>query len=276
MSIGERLKTEREKKGISIDEIHSQLRIHPEIIRNLEDNKFEALPAAIYTRGFLKRYSEFLALNAQELVTEYEALHIPQKKQSFVIESDKGPATSSLFPDLATRGAKGPGIKAGPIVKLLILALAGLVVLYAGIKIVDAMSSRPAKSRAPSPQSAQIQQPVDNKTREKAIAQVRKNSPYLYTVAQGNYPKILPAEPIMLELRAHSAVWLRLAGDGDIVFESIMQAGQQKSWAANKAFDLQLGRPEGVSLSINGNDLGVMPDPTAKHVSISRKGIRRL
>jgi len=69
---------------------------------------------------------------------------------------------------------------------------------------------------------------------------------------------------------------MRLAADGEIVFESILRAGEIKDWSAQKLFDLQLGRPEGIIITVNQQHLGTPSNADAKHLIINRKGVRRL
>jgi len=270
--IGNKLKMEREKRGLTLDDVHAQIRIHPEILSNLEENRFDALPAAIYTKGFLKHYCEFLNLNSDELMDEYEKLNVRHKEQSLVLESKDKSELTGLFPDLALPRAR-TWIKSNRRVLLTVLGV--VLAIFIALKLIGGVISLGKSwfSNGPTGQRVEEQRTVDKR---KLQEEIRKNSPYLHSLGQGNYPKIGPKEPLQLKIRAKTAVWLRVASDGIIVFESIMRPGQFKRWQASKMFDVQLGRPEGAEFTVNDFLLGTPGDGTAKHVIVNRKGVREI
>jgi flagellar biosynthesis protein FlhG len=68
---GPALKRVREKMGVTLDDIAVATRIQPLLLAGLEDENFEALPAEVYTRGFVISYAEFLSLDGQTVVADY-------------------------------------------------------------------------------------------------------------------------------------------------------------------------------------------------------------
>lgn len=68
---GPALKRVREKMGVTLDDIAVATRIQPQYLAGLEDENFEALPAEVYTRGFVISYAEFLSLDVQTVVADY-------------------------------------------------------------------------------------------------------------------------------------------------------------------------------------------------------------
>src|SRR5271155_3493056 len=73
-TIGERLEEARKKKGISIREAAEATKIRGEYLQKFEGNQFEIGLTDIYTRGFLKGYSNFLRLPTERLLGDYPAL----------------------------------------------------------------------------------------------------------------------------------------------------------------------------------------------------------
>ena len=71
-SIGSVLKEARNKKSISLEEVHSRIKIHPRVIQLLEDDKFDKLPSPVFVKSFLKSYAEFLEVNPEEIVRAYD------------------------------------------------------------------------------------------------------------------------------------------------------------------------------------------------------------
>jgi cytoskeleton protein RodZ len=72
-SFGERLRREREMRGISLDEIAAATKISARNLRALEDEKFKQLPGGIFNKGFVRAYAKFLGIDQEQIVAEYEA-----------------------------------------------------------------------------------------------------------------------------------------------------------------------------------------------------------
>jgi len=66
--LGEILRTQREKRGITLDQAAADTRIREKFLKALEDGDYMSLPGAVYTTGFLRNYAEYLDLNQDELV----------------------------------------------------------------------------------------------------------------------------------------------------------------------------------------------------------------
>src|SRR6478736_5477624 len=70
-SFGERLRREREMRGISLDSIAESSKIGTRLLRALEDEQFELLPGGIFNKGFVRAYAKYLGLNEDEAVADY-------------------------------------------------------------------------------------------------------------------------------------------------------------------------------------------------------------
>ena len=71
-SAGVRLREERLSKGIKRTTVAEKLHITNHYVKAIESDRFEKLPGAIFTKGYLKNYAEFLNLNPSEIVGLYE------------------------------------------------------------------------------------------------------------------------------------------------------------------------------------------------------------
>jgi transcriptional regulator with XRE-family HTH domain len=71
-SLGEQLRTQREKKGITLEQAAADTRIREKFLQALEAGDYPSLPGAVYTRGFLRNYAEYLDLDAEALLTLYQ------------------------------------------------------------------------------------------------------------------------------------------------------------------------------------------------------------
>ena len=78
-SLGQILRTEREKKQLSIRQVADELRLMPYQIEALEQENFKAFKADIFVKAYLKNYAGLLQLNAQQLIELYQANHQRQQ-----------------------------------------------------------------------------------------------------------------------------------------------------------------------------------------------------
>jgi len=75
-SIGEKLKSVRESRKISIKEVAADTNISALYIEALEDEDFDKFPGETYVIGFLKSYSEYLKLDTDEIIMLYKGYKI--------------------------------------------------------------------------------------------------------------------------------------------------------------------------------------------------------
>jgi len=71
-SPGKFLKRERETRSISLEEISNFTKIKEHHLKAIEEDRYEALPAALYVKGFLTGYARYLALNPKDVLLQYE------------------------------------------------------------------------------------------------------------------------------------------------------------------------------------------------------------
>ena len=72
-SFGDRLRREREMRGVSLDDIAEATKIGTRSLRALEEEHFELLPGGIFNKGFVRAYAKYLGLNEDEAVADYLA-----------------------------------------------------------------------------------------------------------------------------------------------------------------------------------------------------------
>lgn len=61
---GQRLRAERERRGLSVAEAAKQLRLAPRQVEAMEGDDLTALPGGLFARGFLRNYALLLGLDA--------------------------------------------------------------------------------------------------------------------------------------------------------------------------------------------------------------------
>ncbi|MFL5926128.1 MAG: helix-turn-helix domain-containing protein [Gaiellaceae bacterium] len=71
--IGNSLREARVRRGLDFNQAELATKIRGKYLRALEDEQFEMLPAQTYVKGFLRTYAEYLGLDGQLYVDEYNS-----------------------------------------------------------------------------------------------------------------------------------------------------------------------------------------------------------
>jgi len=71
-AIGALLKSERETRDLSIEEVSSTTRIPRRTLESLEDDRFEELPSGVFVRGFIKAYASAVDIDANEVLARFD------------------------------------------------------------------------------------------------------------------------------------------------------------------------------------------------------------
>ena len=71
-SIGSQLSVARLRHGWTVEEAAARTRLHANVIRNLEADRFDKLPSLAYIRGFLRIYSRELGLDTKAILREFQ------------------------------------------------------------------------------------------------------------------------------------------------------------------------------------------------------------
>src|SRR4051794_39866430 len=72
-SFGERIKREREMRGVSLEEIAESTKIGKRNLEALETEDFDKLPGGIFNKGFVRAYAKYLGLDEDQAVTDFLA-----------------------------------------------------------------------------------------------------------------------------------------------------------------------------------------------------------
>ena len=71
--LGEALRTERERMGLTLEQAAEDTRIREKFLRALENGDYQTLPGAVYTKGFLRNYAEYLSLDPDALILQFQS-----------------------------------------------------------------------------------------------------------------------------------------------------------------------------------------------------------
>lgn len=108
---GERLAEARRERQISVLEIAKELHIDEHKVRALENNEFELLGAPVFAKGHLRKYSQLVGVDHEDVLTDYYRLTRSQSMPP-VVPSRRRPQR-----DLP------PGLWAAGVVVILVVAI---------------------------------------------------------------------------------------------------------------------------------------------------------
>ena len=81
--IGSSLREARLRKSLDFPEIESDTKIRGKYLQALEEERFDLLPGESYIKGFLRNYAEYLGLDGQVYVDEFNSRYVaPAEVQS--------------------------------------------------------------------------------------------------------------------------------------------------------------------------------------------------
>jgi hypothetical protein len=96
--IGTSLREARMRRGIEVAEAEQATKIRGKYLRALEEEQFEVLPAETYVKGFLRTYAEYLGLDGQLYVDEYNSRYTAgEERENRTRHSPSRPKRSRRF-----------------------------------------------------------------------------------------------------------------------------------------------------------------------------------
>ncbi len=232
--IGNSLREARLRQGLDFPELEQGTKIRGKYLRALEDEQFDVLPAQTYVKGFLRSYAEYLGLDGQLYVDEYNS--------RFVV----GEEEPQSRPRRSVPPSRGVQVQS----RVVLLTLLGIAAVTALVIVAWTRGEPPSAtpvglgtSKSPTHQSqAPAVQPVQLRLLVKA--------------SRG---------PCWLQVHKTSAT-------GPILFQGTLDQGQKQLFTARKLW-ITLDRPENLVTILNGHTRR-LPVGGVKTLTVTPRGIR--
>jgi cytoskeleton protein RodZ len=257
--IGSSLKEARSRRKLSAADVHKAIRIRERYLTAIEEERWEMLPGDTYTKGFLRTYAEFLGLDGQLYVEEYNARIAQHEEEPLVPESltGRGAAGGILF---RTIGAF-----------LLVGGVTGGVIAWhhAGAPSrptleAAAAAAAPALAPALAPAPALAAAPVRRTVQKAPVVHAAK--------------PIVPPKPIFTTIAAvRDTSWLsvRVGGPaGREVFRGILRAGRTLRFGLAQAVWMRMGRPRALDIHVGRTLVHGLPHAPA-NLLLTKTGAKR-
>jgi hypothetical protein len=118
--IGNSLREARLRQGLDFSEIEQATKIRGKYLRSLEEEQFDVLPGQTYVKGFLRSYADYLGLDGQLYVEEFNSRYVRGELEE---EAEQQP----FRPRSVAGPGRGGGVQAKAVM-LTVAAIAGLTV----------------------------------------------------------------------------------------------------------------------------------------------------
>jgi hypothetical protein len=213
--IGTSLREARVRQGVDLLEAERATKIRSKYLRALEDERFELLPAQTYVKGFLRSYAEYLGLDGQLYVDEYNS--------RYVADEDAVPRTRRTRQSQAHRRVES---------SVLLITLAGIAVTTALVIVAWKYSGNEVQEPEGVPLTQQARQPAVPSRASKPWNRLD------VTAARGN---------------SRITVYRRECGGlhGILLYEGTLEKNQSKWWAG-RTLCIQATRPANLDVLRNG------------------------
>ena len=214
-AFGERLKREREMRGVGLEEISAATRISTRFLAALENERWHELPGGVFNRGFIRAVARYLGLDEEAMIAEYSLVTHDAPKMAVWADS--------------------PARARAPLLPWILLA--GVAVLAAGGWYAwQHYAPLWHASRRPLPAPTPL---------------VLTPPPVNAGVAQ---PSNAAAEPEVLQLKidAVKPTRVKVTADGVVKFNGRMQVNQSEHFEAKDKFEVSSEISGAVLLELNG------------------------
>jgi len=233
--LGRRLRERRETLGLTLEEVERTTRIRVPRLEALERGEFEAMPSEVQARGFLRNYADYLNLDAEDVLRQYD-----QARSAGAGGRGRWRAPSRVEPVTDRPSARARR----PIGELLLSAAvtAGVAAVliwggWRGLALLNASGTATPEEAVPATEGGRSQ-----------------SSPVTPT-------RILPVlDTVLLEILAEREAWVRVAVDGELAFEGRMRPGESLSFEGEDKIEVLTGNGGGLRVFFHGQDQGLMGD----------------
>ncbi len=253
--IGRTLRETRERLGLTLEEAERTIRIRASLLGALERGEFDSLPSATQARGFLHNYAEFLGIDPEELLRQYDESKQPKRRRSLVARGSSKPTDKKQ----ARRRTRKPSWFSTDILVITTITLGVIVVLlWGGQKLFTNIGSGDDAAAVASSAGA-ISQPTATYTPSPAVSALADLTQLTTEEPTATSTLILNVlDQVNLQVIAERESWVQVLVDGKEAFRGRMRAGEQYDYLGEERVELFTGNGGGIRVIFNGQNQGLM------------------
>ena len=227
--IGNTLREARVRRTLTLQQVEEDTKIRVKYVQAMENEDFDLMPGATYVKGFLRTYSEYLALDPEVMLDEYRS---------------RGVKTAEIqepFGGVSMLGAPRSHRGRNTVVFVAVICLLVLGVIWILGRGNDTQpSTKPGAlgitSPSPSPSASNSAKPQQTTT----------------PVVKGELSISAPEGESWLEVR-------RDGSTGTVLFSGTVKKGKTRVFVGDVLW-LRLGNPAAVRLRVEGRKIKPMTD----------------
>lgn len=243
-TLGERLRAERERRGLTIEELARQTRISARFFEAIERGDLSSLPGGFFYRSFVRQYARMLGLPEDAYRSEIE--------RSLAEESERPYSMPERRIDVPPLPAPGRSrkeealwwaVRAGG----LIAALAFCTAVYMGWEKWKASQHAAMEDPAGKPGAAETVSPAGQPPAA-AAPQAAK------TPVPAAAPEIASGA-VRVIVRASEPSWVGVWQGRKFLFGDLLREGEVRGFGADDMLRVKIGNAGGVAVEWNGQPL---------------------
>ena len=256
--IGKIFREAREKRKLSIEDVNRRSRIHINVVEDIENGILTRLNK-LYTRSFLKKYADFLGLDADDILRKYEAMSITPQKVEFEVGFQK----KKIEEEGKKEGRKFPEFSEKTIQVFLVGALS-LIFIFLVFVLIGRVKTKISSSR----EARAVATTQKEKAAAPVVAKREAPAPPRKTVT-----KPAKSSSVELTLQARGEVWVKVMEGDETLYVGVIKKGKEKTWKSDKALTVWTGRAEMLNFTVNNQKVGRIADGVVKNIKVSSAGI---
>jgi cytoskeleton protein RodZ len=238
--IGNSLREARLRQGLEIPRIEAETKIRGKYLRALEEEQFEVLPGDTYVKGFLRTYADYLGLEGQLYLDEYNS--------RFTTAEEPEPAQSTA-PRRRRRRVES---------NFVVVALAGIVAVTVLVVVGLAGIGSGSDDDPPLPGTT-----TDATTTESSVGGG--------AAPEGTEAPPARARLVLTAARGDSFLQVRRGGvNGRLIWEGTLEEGQTQRFVRYRRLWLDLDDPQNLNAKLNGRRVRLPTEPAVVLVSSER------
>jgi cytoskeleton protein RodZ len=225
--IGNTLREARVRRTLTLQQVEEDTKIRVKYVQAMENEDFDLMPGATYVKGFLRTYSEYLALDPEVMLDEYRS---------------RGVKTAEIqepFGGVSMLGAPHRHRGRNTVVFVAVICLLVLGVIW----ILGRGSDTPPSTK---PGALGITSPSPS------VSKPAKPQKTTTPVVKGELRVSAPDAEIWLEVRRDGSA-------GAVLFSGTVKKGKTRVFVGDVLW-LRLGNPSAVRLRIEGREIKPMTD----------------
>lgn len=255
-SLGAHIRSQREQKGLSLEEIAELTKISPRVLAAIENDDYDKMPADAFCRGFYSMYANTLKLDPEAILARYqEARGVPVKKKHPTRPPVRKSATT---PNYAEPAAFSPAF----VISMILGVIAFLLIcagLYLGWNPGTYLGETIQTLKTPQ-STEQFQATSEEETEgvaaEPAIVETPLPGPIAETLSEQDAEiNAIPesdSSSYTLQITFDTSGTLQITLDDGFTENRHFMAGETMEWLANEAITLSLPEETTGTILLNG------------------------